>query len=198
MINNFKEFVNSINEAKKDLGDQYSEYFYNKMKEHGIEDIASLTTAQKKEFFNDVDDNWIRSKGPKHEMANEALSGLQIAYRDYFKALLNEFDVDSPTELNSDEKKKFFDKVKTGWKKGVGPVKESVKSHRYTKTVIVDKDEAQKFEFKVFGAGLKWDDFYRHERFSNNHFSFTDDGMKKIKDFVNEFAIEIFDHDNVK
>jgi len=121
MINNFKEFVNSINEAKKDLGDQYSEYFYNKMKEHGIEDIASLTTAQKKEFFNDVDDNWIRSKGPKHETTNEALSDLQIAYRDYFKALLDEFDVDSPTELNSDEKKKFFDKVKAGWKKGVGP-----------------------------------------------------------------------------
>ena len=46
--------------------------------------------------------------------------GLQEEYKTYFKALLKDYGVDSPSELDAENKTKFFNDVKAGWEKGVG------------------------------------------------------------------------------
>lgn len=39
------------------------------------------------------------------------------AYRKYFQGMLKKRGIKSPSELSDEEKKKFFDSVKSGWKK---------------------------------------------------------------------------------
>jgi len=52
---------------------------------------------------------------------NEAeLSPLQQEYQDYFKALLDKYEVNSPADLDEETMKKFFDEVSSGWIKGKG------------------------------------------------------------------------------
>jgi hypothetical protein len=52
---------------------------------------------------------------------NEAeLTKLQKEYKEYFSALLSEFNVKSQGELTEEKRKEFFNKVKSGWVKGKG------------------------------------------------------------------------------
>ena len=51
----------------------------------------------------------------------QELSKLQQEYRDYFKAKLEEFGVDSPAKLSDEKKKEFFKAIKAGCIKGQGP-----------------------------------------------------------------------------
>jgi hypothetical protein len=44
----------------------------------------------------------------------EAKGGLE-AYQKYFKSILKRFGVDSPSELDDDKKKKFYDAIDAGW-----------------------------------------------------------------------------------
>ena len=39
----------------------------------------------------------------------------KVAYQNFFKGKLKEFGVDSPEELDEDERKKFFAEVKKEW-----------------------------------------------------------------------------------
>jgi hypothetical protein len=50
---------------------------------------------------------------------NEA-SELQKSYQDYFKRKLEKFGVNSPAELNEEDKKKFFSEITNEWEKGKG------------------------------------------------------------------------------
>ncbi len=50
---------------------------------------------------------------------NEA-SELQKSYQDYFKRKLEKFGVNSPAELNEEDKKKFFGEITNEWEKGKG------------------------------------------------------------------------------
>ena len=49
-------------------------------------------------------------------MAKRKLSLLQKAYREFFLALLGEYEVDSPAKLTYTKKKEFFTVIKQGWK----------------------------------------------------------------------------------
>lgn len=45
------------------------------------------------------------------------LSPKQEAFREFFFNLLDEFEINSPAQLDDEGKTKFFKKVKSGWKK---------------------------------------------------------------------------------
>lgn len=49
-------------------------------------------------------------------MAKRKLSPLQIAYREFFLNMLNEYDVNSPASLSYDKKREFFTRIKEEWK----------------------------------------------------------------------------------
>lgn len=42
--------------------------------------------------------------------------GDKEAYQKFFQSMLKKFGVKSPSELDDDEKKKFFDAIDKGWK----------------------------------------------------------------------------------
>jgi hypothetical protein len=46
---------------------------------------------------------------------NRVLSSLQLAYKEFFLATLEEYNVKSPASLNFEEKRKFFTQIKSGW-----------------------------------------------------------------------------------
>ena len=61
-------------------------------------------------------------------MAKRKLSILQKAYKEYFLAMLEEYEVNSPAKLNYDQKCEFFNRIKEGWKvRKAGLVKAKVK-----------------------------------------------------------------------
>lgn len=49
-------------------------------------------------------------------MAKRKLSILQLAYKEFFLAMLDEYEVDSPAKLNYEQKREFFTGIKEGWK----------------------------------------------------------------------------------
>ena len=55
---------------------------------------------------------------------NEKLSDLQKEYREYFKFMLDCYDIKSPADLSDEKKKEFFDNVKKYWTKGKGVSKD--------------------------------------------------------------------------
>lgn len=59
-----------------------------------------------------------------HDSLNEKLSSLQKEYREYFKFILDCYDVKSPAKLSEEKKKEFFDNVNKYWTKGQGPTKD--------------------------------------------------------------------------
>lgn len=59
-------------------------------------------------------------EGPIHE----SLSNLQKEYREYFRFMLDLYEVSSPTKLSKEKKKEFFDNVKKYWVKGKGVTKD--------------------------------------------------------------------------
>lgn len=54
---------------------------------------------------------------------DEALSNLQKEYREFFRTMLDCYEVTSPTKLSEEKKKEFFDNVKKYWVKGKGCTK---------------------------------------------------------------------------
>ncbi len=59
-----------------------------------------------------------------NESLNEELSNLQKEYREYFKFMLDCYDVKSPSKLSDEKKKEFFDNIKKYWVKGQGVTKD--------------------------------------------------------------------------
>jgi len=66
----------------------------------------------------------IKDFGQFNESLNEKLSVLQQEYRDYFRFMLDCYDVKSPKNLSDEKKKEFFDNVKKYWTKGKGVSKD--------------------------------------------------------------------------
>ena len=58
----------------------------------------------------------VNMKGGKYMMDEEELSPKQKAYRKFFNGALKKHGASSPSELEGDKKKKFFDYVKANWK----------------------------------------------------------------------------------
>ena len=50
-------------------------------------------------------------------MGMRKLSPLQLAYREFFLSALNDYQVDSPAKLSKEQKREFFTRIKTEWKK---------------------------------------------------------------------------------
>ena len=58
------------------------------------------------------------------ESLNEELSLLQKEYREFFKFMLDCYDVSSPSKLSDEKKSEFFDNIKKYWVKGKGTTKD--------------------------------------------------------------------------
>lgn len=61
----------------------------------------------------------------------------------------------------------------------------------YSKRVIVEKEKANDFKKLLKEHSMDWDSYDETERYDNIEFGFTKSQMKKIKPFLNDFAIEI-------
>jgi hypothetical protein len=59
-----------------------------------------------------------------NQSLNEELSLLQKEYREYFKFMLDCYDVTSPSKLSDEKKSEFFDNIKKYWVKGKGVTKD--------------------------------------------------------------------------
>ena len=59
-----------------------------------------------------------------NQSINEELSLLQKEYREYFKFMLDCYDVNSPSKLSDEKKSEFFDNIKKYWVKGKGVTKD--------------------------------------------------------------------------
>lgn len=96
----------------EDIKDFISYYIDMNIDESTVNEANDLED-QFKDQMGDIADA-AEGKSPKE------LSKLQKEYADYFKKILDKYNVGSPAELSEDEKKKFFDEVKKGWTKGKG------------------------------------------------------------------------------
>ena len=78
-------------------------------------------------------------------MARVKLSKLQQAYREFFKALMAEFDVKSPVQLG-DKSKEFFNRIKKEWPIAKKKIKEGVlrQEIRSMITEIINEAEESK------------------------------------------------------
>lgn len=83
------------------------------------------------------------------EMVREAnqqeLSDLQKSYREYFGAKLKKFNVESPADLNDEQKKEFFNEIKKDWEKGSGAKpagKKDVEEHGVKENETVSENES--------------------------------------------------------
>jgi hypothetical protein len=59
-----------------------------------------------------------------NQSLNEELSLLQKEYREYFKFMLDCYDVSSPSKLSDEKKSEFFSNIKKYWVKGKGVTKD--------------------------------------------------------------------------
>jgi len=76
-------------------------------------------------------------------MAKVKLSKLQLAYREFFKALMAEYDVTSPVQLG-DKRSEFFNRVKKEWPAAKKKIQEGVlrqKIRSMIVEVLADKGE---------------------------------------------------------
>lgn len=76
-------------------------------------------------------------------MAKRNLSTLQLAYKEFFLALLAEYEVDSPAELGYEQKREFFNRIKKEWR-----VKKATLLSREVKKPVPSK-KAQYAKLKV-------------------------------------------------
>ena len=79
-----------------------------------------------------------------NEGLNEKLSVLQEEYREYFKCILDCYDVKSPAKLSEEKKKEFFDNVNKYWTKGKGATKDLDKIREDICGKVCDEKEKMK------------------------------------------------------
>jgi hypothetical protein len=102
---------------RKKIGGAAFDKFY---KEHllkwKISDYKQLNKKKQEEFWTEFRDDWDKHPDAIDLDEAEAKSGDQEAYQKFFQAKLKKYGVKSPSELDDDKKKKFFDEVEKGWK----------------------------------------------------------------------------------
>lgn len=81
------------------------------------------------------------------KMAKRKLSQLQKEYAKFFFNMLDEFEVETPADLNDDKETEFFNRVKKDWKKtkkelakdGIKPVNENLKLEKLIEQIVSQK-----------------------------------------------------------
>lgn len=63
-------------------------------------------------------------------MPKRKLSILQMAYREFFLALLAEYEVNSPAKLSDEQKREFFTRIKEGWRVRKAEIAKQTKRRR--------------------------------------------------------------------
>jgi hypothetical protein len=104
------EAFNLLNNILDEQDSEYQKYFRGVMKKHGVTKIKTMSPEKKKEFFKDVSDGW-RSRKKVKESEN-----LTEDYKQHFKMMMKKHGVKNIDDLDSDEKKSFFNKVDASWK----------------------------------------------------------------------------------
>jgi hypothetical protein len=101
-----------------------------------MDDVASVVEKHEKEYNKFLKDKWDKMQ----EENGKTSSDKQEEYQQYFKNKLDKFDVESPAELDEDEKSEFFDEVDEGWD---AEDEKSVKGRR-VKAYILDRETIYK------------------------------------------------------
>jgi len=86
----------------------------NKLQNAPDQDLSALH----KTLYDELTKDSLHSKS--EETMGEALEQLlgenQEEYRAYFKSMMKKWNITSPSQLDTDKRKKFFDAVDKGWK----------------------------------------------------------------------------------
>jgi len=91
---------------------QYQKFFKKALKKFGVSSPDEFETDEKKkEFFDYVDNNWAAD----NESNEGAIYEENTEYQKFFRKALDKFGVNSPEDLDKEEKKKFFNYVDKHW-----------------------------------------------------------------------------------
>ena len=71
-------------------------------------------------------------------MVMRKLSILQMAYREFFLAMLNEYGVKSPAILNQEQKRKFFTRIREEWR---------IKKEEFARIKVIKKPISKKEQY---------------------------------------------------
>lgn len=92
------------------------------------------------------------------EFINEGLSNLQKEYREYFRFMLDLYEIKSPSALSEEKKKDFFNNVSKYWVKGKGASKELDKiAEEITGKKITESIESEPTAQQIYDDYLKYD-----------------------------------------
>lgn len=80
--------------------------------------FEEFTNTEKIEINEDLDYN------EEESFINEELSNLQQEYREFFRCMLDCYDIKSPSSLSVSKKKEFFNNISKYWVKGKGLTKD--------------------------------------------------------------------------
>ncbi len=107
----------------------YRDFFVSKMEEYEVTSPSQLSDDEKIEFFNTIKKGWKKEKKAMAEsydmnqvildsleINEEELSPRQKKFREFFNSKLDEFEVDSPDELDDEQKVEFFNSIDSDWK----------------------------------------------------------------------------------
>lgn len=149
------------------LQQAYRNFFANKMAEYEITSPSQLDDNGKIEFFNSIKKEWKKEKRSMSESKDinqaildnlqineDELSPRQQKFREFFNSKLDEFDVDSPADLDDKKKVEFFNSIDSDWKgldeaEGCDSLEDYLSEDdeyntMYGQTVMDSEDEAEK------------------------------------------------------
>lgn len=101
-----------------------------------------------------------RSKAISEEAKLQEKTNAQREYADFFLKILQEFDVTSPSQLDDDKKKEFYDKIDKGWDKdsGITPAGEKMVEEseviKIDESIVNEKDVTSDEDFKEYATEL--------------------------------------------
>lgn len=107
---------------------------------------AVIVTAAEMEKCSSVQEFVARiKKNASSNIASAAssLSPLQEKFREFFGALMDKWDVDSPADLSDEQKAEFFTEVGRLWSKGKGPTSKAKKELDLSASSWAEKETAR-------------------------------------------------------
>ena len=96
----------------EDLVDKILDEVENKIQHIPDQDLESLQQAIYDELTKDTN----RTDLEKQMMESVKMLLSEESYKEFFQKMLKHYNVNSPSELDKEKKKEFFDKVDKGWK----------------------------------------------------------------------------------
>lgn len=162
--------------------EKYANYFFALLDQYGVDSPAQLDSETKSEFFSRIKSEWKKYKNRKWEniqkdmnsqmeslsldqkiqllceqVSPESLSeGDREKYQQFFRDTLAQYGVDSPAELDDEQKKKFFNDIDQGWESNIEEQQETYPVEDEDEEVIASIAEGKGYKLvSIRGRAIK-------------------------------------------